>query len=106
MAPTTGQQDELKNQESYAGTAPTYVNAQYMRDKGGPHGKNLKEGGFEGEGPGDSINAEPGSEQDPARVAERDMNLSQTKAGRDAGPRQPGAAGEGHPYDALDETSA
>lgn len=66
----------LENQASYAGTAPSYVNHQYQTDEGGPKGKNLKEGGFEGEGPGDSIRAEPGSEMDPGRGAEQRFGIT------------------------------
>ena len=86
--------------------APTYVNKQYTRDQAGPHGKNLQEGGFEGSGPGKSIQAEPGSKDDPARLAEQKMNLNQTHGGTGTGPRQTRLSGE-QPYGALDsETSS
>jgi hypothetical protein len=44
-----------------------------MKDKKGPHGKNLKEGGFEGSGTDGGPLPEPGSMEDPARLAE--LNL-------------------------------
>ena len=81
---------KLENQDSYGGQTASYVTSQYRRDPKGPHGKNLQEGGFEGSGPGSSIEVEAGSFQDPARKAEQDMKLAQSKAGRDAGPRQAG----------------
>ncbi|RKU49393.1 hypothetical protein DL546_004988 [Coniochaeta pulveracea] len=100
---TTGSQQNpgaLENQSSYAGAAPTYVNRQYQRDEGGPKGKNLKEGGFDGEGPGDSINVEPGSQQDPARGAEQQFGISERGAGAKQIPT------ENKRYGGLDETSA
>lgn len=96
-----GPASSLEAQQSYGGAAPTYVLGQKMRDPAGPHGKNLKEGGFEGSGPGDSITAEPGSERDPARVAEGEMGLARNRVGREAGPRQGGLEG-GHPYEVLE----
>ncbi|KAK1985676.1 hypothetical protein LZ30DRAFT_707730 [Colletotrichum cereale] len=74
-----------------AGTAPSYVNNQFIRDPNGPHGKNITEG-FDAEGTRDGVQAafgaEVGSENDPGRAAEQGFLRSQTKAGRDAGPRQ------------------
>lgn len=59
---------------SFAGEAPSYVNSQYTSDKNGPHGKNLKEGGFEHQEVYDGVrkafNSEPGSINDPGRLAE------------------------------------
>ncbi|KAK3935534.1 hypothetical protein QBC46DRAFT_242577, partial [Diplogelasinospora grovesii] len=69
-----GSGDALENQKSYAGPAPTYVlSREFMKDKKGPHGKNLKEGGFEGSGTDGGPLPEPGSMEDPARLAE--LNL-------------------------------
>ncbi|KZL76643.1 hypothetical protein CI238_03673 [Colletotrichum incanum] len=80
-----------------AGTAPTYVNNQYIRDPNGPHGKNISEG-FDTKNTKDGVqaafNAEVGSENDPGRVAEQGFQQSQTKAGRDAGPRQTEVGGQ------------
>ncbi|OBR04090.1 hypothetical protein CH63R_13217 [Colletotrichum higginsianum IMI 349063] len=80
-----------------AGEAPTYVNNQYIRDPNGPHGKNITEG-FDTKNTRDGVqaafNAEIGSENDPSRAAEQGFLQSQTKAGRDAGPRQTEAGGQ------------
>ncbi|KAL2171595.1 hypothetical protein VTG60DRAFT_2428 [Thermothelomyces hinnuleus] len=59
----------LESQQSYAGPAPTYVTNQRHRDPAGPHGKNLKEGGFEGSGTEAGLLPEPGSMEDPTRIA-------------------------------------
>ena len=73
---------------------------QIARDNaGGPHGKNLTEGGFEGSGPGDSIEAEPGSKDDPARLAEGKFE-KQNSAGAGSGPRQ-GVVSAEQPFGAL-----
>jgi hypothetical protein len=85
----------LENQAAYGGAAPSYVAAQRYRDEGGPHGKNLTEGGFEGSGTAGGALPEPGSAEDPTRVATRDLKASMGSQGRDAGPRQEGSAGEG-----------
>ncbi|KAK1674853.1 hypothetical protein BDP55DRAFT_632506 [Colletotrichum godetiae] len=80
-----------------AAAAPTYVSNQYVRDPNGPHGKNITEG-FDTANTKDGVQAaftaEVGSENDPSRVAEQGLLQSQTKAGRDAGPRQTEVGGE------------
>jgi hypothetical protein len=86
-----------------AGTAPTYVNNQYIRDSGGPHGKNITE---DPEMTGRPAKlAEPGSKDDPARVAEQEMLLKQTRGAPGTGERQE-AAGNQQPYGALDNETA
>ncbi|QPG94116.1 hypothetical protein C2857_004765 [Epichloe festucae Fl1] len=54
--------------------APTYINSQYTSDTRGPHGKNLKEGGFDHQhvldGQRRAFEAEVGSINDPSRLAE------------------------------------
>ncbi|KAK1579332.1 uncharacterized protein LY79DRAFT_564582 [Colletotrichum navitas] len=76
---------------SKAEPAPTYVLNQYIRDPKGPHGKNIHEG-IDDEGVRDGVQeafrAEPGSENDPARVAERELLKSKARTGRYAGPRE------------------
>ncbi|KAL2211831.1 hypothetical protein CC79DRAFT_1364124 [Sarocladium strictum] len=73
-----------------AGTAPTYVNAQYIKASG-PHGKNLTEG-FDDSKTEDGIqkafNATPGSIDDPSRQAEQQFELKQNAQSRGAGPKQ------------------
>ncbi|KAK7746363.1 hypothetical protein SLS53_002322 [Cytospora paraplurivora] len=90
--------------ESHAETAPSYVNTQNIRDSAGPHGKNITEDP-ELIGRPAKFNVEPGSKDDPARLAEQKLAAKQATA--------PGAgqgqadAGNTQPYDALDnETSA
>lgn len=91
------------------GPAPTYVNNQYYRDPKGPHGKNLTEG-FDDGRPGDSLSAEPGSEDDPGRVAEETFRRRNEGGGDGGGGRPAGLGGaevEPQTYGALEsETSA
>jgi hypothetical protein len=91
-----------------ADTAPSYVNNQYIKASG-PHGKNLKEGIDDSkteDGLKKALAAEPGSENDPSRVAELQFQQSQTAAGRDAGPKQSELSGK-TAFDALNnETSS
>ncbi|KAK4191145.1 hypothetical protein QBC35DRAFT_448761 [Podospora australis] len=62
---------EKQTPEGQGAPAPSYVeNVLYSsRLTSGPHGKNLKEGGFEGSGTAEGPLPEPGSEQDPSRAA-------------------------------------
>ncbi|KAJ4263069.1 hypothetical protein NW762_006683 [Fusarium torreyae] len=93
---------------SSAGTAPSYADAQYIKASG-PHGKNLKEGIDDSkteDGLQKALNAEPGSQDDPSRVAELQFQQNQTAAGRDAGPKQ-GEVTNKTAFDALNnETSS
>ncbi|KUI55443.1 hypothetical protein VP1G_02736 [Cytospora mali] len=85
--------------------APSYVNNQYIRDSAGPHGKNITEDPELTGRPG-KFNVEPGSQEDPARLAEKNLALKQTRGAPGTGERQDGA-GNQQPYGALDnETSA
>lgn len=73
-----------------AGTAPTYVNAQYIKSSG-PHGKNLTEGFDDSkteDGVQKAFNATPGSINDPSRQAELQFELNQNAQSRGAGPKQ------------------
>ncbi|KAK4466488.1 hypothetical protein QBC42DRAFT_259014 [Cladorrhinum samala] len=56
---------------------------------GKPHGKNLKEGGFQGTGTGEGPLPEPGSIEDPGRMG---LNKSQSGGGRGSGKK---VGGEG-----------
>jgi hypothetical protein len=93
----------LENQKSYAGAAPTYVNNQYTTASG-PHGKNISEvSSFDGktvDGQKKALSAEPGSEDDPARRAEYQMELNNNSVSRAAGPTETGFTNETK-YDAL-----
>ena len=83
---------------SNAGTAPGYVSSVTQPlGQGKPKGKNLTEGGFEGEA---NNNPEIGSEEDPGRKAEADMQKKMQSASGATGPRQGGQSGE-TPYDVL-----
>ncbi|KAF4122011.1 hypothetical protein GMORB2_7604 [Geosmithia morbida] len=77
--------------DAAAGTAPSYVAEQYIRDPRGPHGKNISDG-FHHSGTEDgtqkAINAEPGSIDDPSRLAERQFDLKDNTRTRAAGPRE------------------
>ncbi|ETR99610.1 hypothetical protein M419DRAFT_37666 [Trichoderma reesei RUT C-30] len=100
-------------EDSNGATAPGYVVDQYLTGKGGPHGKNLKEGideselrGKESDGLQKALRAEPGSENDPSRLAEERMLQRDTMRAEGAGPRQGGVEG-GTKYDRLEsETSS
>ncbi|KAL7812120.1 hypothetical protein V8C44DRAFT_364827 [Trichoderma aethiopicum] len=100
--------------EDYNGApAPGYVVDQYLTGKGGPHGKNLKEGideselkGKESDGLQKALRAEPGSENDPSRLAEERMLERDSLRGEGTGARQGGIEG-GTKYDGLErETSS
>ncbi|PKK53149.1 hypothetical protein CI102_1563 [Trichoderma harzianum] len=94
------------------GEAPGYVADQYIKDTKGPHGKNIKEGVDEGkageknDGLQRALRSEPGSEDDPSRLAEAQMFQKGSLGARGAGPRQSHLEGETI-YDKLDsETSS
>lgn len=94
--------------QSHAGTAPSYISSQYARDTSGPHGKNIHEG-FDDSGVRDGLQAalaaEPGSQDDPSRLAEQQYKLNQNAKSRSAGPKQTGLSTETK-YDVLKDTSA
>lgn len=87
-----------------ASTAPTYVNNQYNSNSGGPHGKNITEDP-EMTGRPAKFNVEPGSKDDPGRVAEQDLRLKQTRGAPGTGERQDGVDNQ-QPYGALDNETA
>jgi hypothetical protein len=93
---------ETGGASSNAGTAPSYVNSQFIKDQAGPHGKNLTEGGFESDDSKNaSFNQEIGTENDPGRLAEEKMQRTNADAGGDAAmPRQGGVTGDNE-YSAL-----
>jgi len=86
----------LESQQSYGGAAPSYAANQRFRDPAGPHGKNLKEGGFEGSGTEAGPLPEPGSMEDPARAATRDLRAGMASTVKGTGPgKQTGGGVEG-----------
>jgi hypothetical protein len=98
---------ETGGSSSNAGTAPSYVDSQFV-DVRGPKGKNLTEGGFESNDKNNaSFNSEIGSKNDPGRATEAKFQRANVDAAGDAGfPRQKGTTGEST-YDTLDpETQA
>jgi len=90
---------------SNAGTAPSYVDSQFV-DVSGPKGRNLTEGGFESNDRNNaSFNSEIGSRKDPGRLAEAKFEKSNADGAFDAGTmRQQGTTGD-TPYDALDRNT-
>ncbi|EWG47345.1 hypothetical protein FVEG_07476 [Fusarium verticillioides 7600] len=93
--------------KSLAGTAPSYVENQYIKESG-PHGKNLKEGidySNTKDGLKKALESEPGSQDDPSRLAEQQFQQNQTAAGRDAGPKQSELEGK-TAFDALNNEAS
>ena len=80
------------------GAAPAYVTTLAAEKTAKPKGKNITEGGFEGEA--DSALPEPGSEDDPGRAALQGLQNRQA-ATVGAGPRQGAVTGDGQ-YDLLE----
>ncbi|KAK4042641.1 hypothetical protein C8A01DRAFT_33305 [Parachaetomium inaequale] len=85
----------LESQQSYGGAAPSYAANQRFRDPAGPHGKNLKEGGFEGSGTEAGPLPEPGSMEDPTRAATRDLKAGMASMVKGAGPSKQTGGAEG-----------
>ncbi|KAL9948868.1 hypothetical protein D7B24_004927 [Verticillium nonalfalfae] len=103
-----GGNGDSKSSGAQGGTAPSYVENQYIRDGSGPHGKNLQEGidyANTKDGLKAALEAEPGSANDPARAAEQQFLQSQTRAGRDAGPKE-FEVGSKTTFDNLEEKQA
>jgi hypothetical protein len=98
--------DPLRHQYSYSGPAPTYVASQYVKYKGPPKGKDIHEvRDFEGEyqdGLEVANSAEPGSELDPGRAAEKRFGI----VGRGEEGRKHGGERGQRRFGHLDETSA
>jgi len=80
-------------------TAPSYVTTLASENTGKPKGKNITEGGFDGEA--DSGFAEPGSEEDPGRASLQGFQ-NQQAATVGSGPRQGKVTGDGQ-YDMLED---
>ncbi|KAH7309572.1 hypothetical protein B0I35DRAFT_482331 [Stachybotrys elegans] len=87
-----------------AGTAPTYVNNQYIRDPAGPHGKNLKEGDWDEskaeDGLKKALSSEPGSKDDPSRLAEQQFQMNRGNMGGNIA-NKPQPSGGKAAYDTL-----
>ncbi|OTB00425.1 hypothetical protein M426DRAFT_324292 [Hypoxylon sp. CI-4A] len=88
---------------SHAGTAPSYVQSQYLKDPSGPHGQNITEDdsiGTEDRAKNASF-SEFGTKNDPGALAEQKFTLGQTANAGSTGGREKGIDGK-TPYDALD----
>lgn len=68
-----------------------------------PHGKNITEGGFEGEAKNNDF--EIGSDQDPGRAALQKMQASNASAAGGAGPQQADISDDSQ-YGALNNEEA
>lgn len=74
-----------------AGTAPSYVQNVYHQDQSGPHGKNIHHDesiATEDKNKNASFSAEIGSENDPARLAEKKFALAGQAPATSIGERQ------------------
>lgn len=90
------------------GTAPGYVNNQFNQGSK-PHGRNITEDPNLADidtrdGLKRALASEPGSQDDPSRLAERQMGLEDTAASS-RGTRQSNADEE-NPYDTLDRQAS
>ncbi|CAJ0551055.1 Ff.00g109850.m01.CDS01 [Fusarium sp. VM40] len=107
-APSSGSGSGASVAPESADTAPSYANNQYVKASG-PHGKNLKEGidySNTEDGLKKALASEPGSEDDPSRLAELQFQQNQSAVGRDAGPKQSELSGK-TAFDGLNsETSS
>ena len=65
--------------------APSYVNANTLAGETNPHGKNLKEGGFDSDGPNASFNNDIGGKNDPGRAALSGFQKSNANVAADSG---------------------
>jgi hypothetical protein len=103
---SSNMRSQAGRESASAGEAPSYVADQYIKDTKGPHGKKIKEGisdeaGVKNDGLERALRSEPGSEDDPSRLAERQMLQGQNLGAGGAGPRQSELTGETK-YDVLD----
>lgn len=100
---SSGQGREVGGRQEASGRqANSAVADQYIKVTKGPHGKKVKEGISDdkadvknNDGLQRALRAEPGSEDDPSRLAERQMLQGQSLGGGGgAGPRQGEVTGE------------
>ncbi|KAJ3577823.1 hypothetical protein NPX13_g2738 [Xylaria arbuscula] len=97
-----------KTGSSNAQAAPSYIESQYRRDPGGPHGKNITEDnsiGTEDRYKNASFTAEIGSKDDPSLLAEQKFTQANSLAAGAGGGRQK-RVDDKTPYDALGEEAA
>ncbi|KAK3181220.1 hypothetical protein K4F52_007496 [Lecanicillium sp. MT-2017a] len=86
-------------------TAPSYVESQYIRDNAGPHGKNIHEAKLDDselhDGLKRALRSEPGSQDDPSRLAEQRFQFQDSAAPGGQGPRE-NAVGSNTAFGKLD----
>lgn len=91
--------------KSVTGAAPSYADALHVKDPNAPHSKSLQQGDWDDSKAEDGIKkafeAEPGSINDPSRLAEERFELNQNAQAGGAGPRQAELDTETK-YDALE----
>ncbi|KAI1424754.1 hypothetical protein F5Y12DRAFT_429965 [Xylaria sp. FL1777] len=91
-----------------AEAAPTYVESQYRRERGGPHGKNITEDdsiGTEDRAKNASFAAEIGSKDDPSLLAERKFGQTNAAAPGSVGGRET-SVDDKTTYDVLGDREA
>ena len=87
-------------------TAPSYVAsvASQPTQSGKPKGKNITEGGFDDDpSKNASFNADIGTENDPGRRAENEMQRTTQSASGSTAPKQKMGESDGSQYDVLKE---
>ena len=87
-------------------TAPSYVSSVQLQpaQTGKPKGKNITEGGFDDDPSNNaSFNSDIGSQNDPGRRAENEMQRKMQSASGATGPRQRVGETDSSPYDILKE---
>jgi hypothetical protein len=103
LAVTNTQGSYDTSNSSSAGTAPSYVNSQYLVD-GKPKGKKLTEGFEDGKEAG--AGGDVGGKFDPGRLAEEKFTKQNADFSESAGfPTQKGDSGD-NTYSSLEDTSA
>ncbi|KAI8961526.1 hypothetical protein F5Y11DRAFT_326100 [Daldinia sp. FL1419] len=93
--------DTTGHGRSNVDTAPSYVQSQFIKDKAGPHGKNITEDdsiGTEDRSKNTSF-SEFGTKNDPGRAAENKFVSGSANAGTSAGREK--NVGSEQPYSAL-----
>ncbi|KAL1297399.1 hypothetical protein AAFC00_004934 [Neodothiora populina] len=104
-APGDGSYNTTTGSGANVGAAPSYVNAGGAT--GGPHGKNLTEGGFDSDGPNASFNNDIGGKNDPGRAALGNFQTRAAEPIEDAGMGDKNKGAVSNSFDALGgETSS
>ncbi|KAI0490359.1 hypothetical protein F4859DRAFT_6243 [Xylaria cf. heliscus] len=97
-----------RSRETGSGSAPSYLESQFRREPGGPHGHNIKEDdiiGTEDRARNASFAAEIGAKDDPSLLAERRFEQQNAIAPGSSGGRER-ATHEKTTYDVLGDRDA